>query len=137
MAYLLDTGFLYATLNKKEKLHSETVRIITSIRDEIIFPIPAITETAYLISRDLGVESLAAFLEDLPRMKLIIESPVADDYIRASQIIRKYSDSNIDFVDACIVAMAERRSITKILTIDRRHFAVFRPAHCEAFEILP
>lgn len=137
MAYLLDTGFLYSTLNNKEELHRETVRIITSIREEIVFPIPAITETAYLILRDLGAESLADFLEDLPQMKLLIESPAAEDYVRASQIIRKYNDANIDFVDACIVAMAERLNITRILTIDRRHFGIFKPSHCDSFEILP
>jgi hypothetical protein len=33
--------------------------------------------------------------------------------------------------------MAERLNITKILTIDRRHFSMFRPIHCDPFEILP
>ncbi len=97
----------------------------------------AITETAYLILRDLGVEALAKFLEDLPEMNLILEMPTAEDYKRAAEIIRKYDDANIDFVDAVIVAIAERLNITKILTVDRRHFGMFKPNHCEAFEILP
>lgn len=137
MAYLLDTGFFYSTLNHKEKSHRETVEILSSIYEEIILPVPAITETAYLILRDLGVASLATFLEDLPEMNLIFETPTAEDYKRAAEVLRKYNDANIDFVDAIIVAIAERLNIRKILTVDRRHFGVFRPAHCEAFELLP
>lgn len=137
MAYLLDTGFLYSTLNDKEKFHAETVKILSSIYEEIIFPVPAITETAYLVQRDLGVKALATFLEDLLEMNLLFETPTAEDYKRAAEILRKYNDANIDFVDACIVSIAERLNITKILTVDRRHFGIFKPRHCEAFEILP
>ena len=137
MAYLLDTGFLYSTLNHKERLHSETVEILSSIYEEIILPVPAITETAYLLLRDLGVKALATFLEDLPEMNLILETPTAADYKRAAEILRKYDDANIDFVDSCIVAIAERLNVTKILTVDRRHFGAFKPRHCAAFEILP
>lgn len=137
MPYLLDTGFLYSTVNHKETFHAETVEILSSIYEEIVFPVPAITETAYLILRDLGVEALAKFLEDLPEMNLILEMPTAEDYKRAAEIIRKYDDANIDFVDAVIAAIAERLNITKILTVDRRHFGMFKPNHCEAFEIFP
>lgn len=137
MAYLLDTGFFYSTLNHKEKFHDETVKTLSSIYEEIIFPVPAITETAYLVQRDLGVKALAKFLDDLPEMNLLFETPTAEDFKRAAEILRKYNDANIDFVDSCIVAIAERLNITKILTVDRRHFGIFKPRHCEAFEILP
>ncbi len=36
-----------------------------------------------------------------------------------------------------MIAIAERRSITTILTVDRRHFGAVRPKHVEAFELLP
>ncbi|HMS39532.1 MAG TPA: PIN domain-containing protein [Pyrinomonadaceae bacterium] len=137
MAYLLDTGFLYSTLNHKEKFHDATVKTLSSIYEEIMFPVPAITETAYLVQRDLGVKALATFLEDLPEMNLLFETPTAEDYKRAAEILRKYNDANIDFVDACIAAIAERLNITKILTVDRRHFGIFKPQPCESFEILP
>jgi hypothetical protein len=43
----------------------------------------------------------------------------------------------IDFVDALIVAMAERLNITRLLTFDRRDFQLLRPKHCVSFELLP
>jgi hypothetical protein len=39
--------------------------------------------------------------------------------------------------DASVIAIAERLSITTIMTTDRRHFAAVRPSHVEAFTLLP
>jgi hypothetical protein len=33
--------------------------------------------------------------------------------------------------------VGERRRISQIATLDRRHFTVVRPAHIDAFELLP
>ncbi len=134
---LLDSGFLYAFINKKESRHAEVSAVFQFVYEPIILPIPAITEVAYLVLRDLGVEALAIFLDELSETDFILESPTSEDYRRAAEIIRKYHDANIDFVDAIIAAIAERLNITKILTVDRRHFGMFKPNHCEAFEILP
>ncbi len=100
-------------------------------------PVPAITEVAYFISRNLGVNAVANFLDEVSLSDFILENPTIEDYKRAAEILRKYDDANIDFVDAIIVAIAERLNVTKILTVDRRHFGIFKPAHCAAFEILP
>lgn len=138
MAYLLDSGFLYAQLNGKDNYH-HAVSAASKIaeREPIILPVPVITEVAYLLQRDLRIETVATFLENLPETDLILESPHHEDYKRAAEVLRKYDDANIDFVDAVIVAVSERLNITKILTVDRRHFGVFKPLHCRAFEILP
>lgn len=134
---LMDSGFLYALIDETD-VHSLKVKTaLQEIYEEIIFPVPAITETCYFISKNLGLEKTATFLEDLPQMNLILETPTAEDYRRTAEILRKYDDANIDFVDAIIAAIAERLYITKILTVDRRHFGIFKPRHCEAFEILP
>jgi Predicted nucleic acid-binding protein, contains PIN domain len=63
--------------------------------------------------------------------------PQIEDYLRAAAVIRQYGDARIDFVDALIVAISERLLITRILTLDVRHFAMFRQSHCEGFELLP
>lgn len=77
------------------------------------------------------------FLENLSETDFVLEAPTAGDYRRSAEVLRKYNDANIDFVDAVVVAIAERLNITKILTVDRRHFGAFKPKHCAAFEILP
>ncbi len=100
-------------------------------------PDVVIPELAYLILRELDVKSLVRFLRRVVEKDFIIERTTETDLERAAEILEKYNDNNIDLVDAVIVAMAERLNITKILTVDRRHFGIFKPKHCEAFEILP
>jgi len=137
MAYLLDTGFLYALLNRTEHMHQAVVAAAQTIREPIILPVPAVTETAYLLLRDVGTAAVGDFIESLATTDLILESPVRADYTRAAEVIRQYADSRVDFVDAVIVAIAERLLISKILTLDQRHFRMFRPRHCASFELLP
>ncbi len=135
--YLLDSGFLYASIDKSDNHHESVKNVAQTIRGNIILPVPAVTETAYFLAKNKGIEEIAKFLDSLSVTKFQLEPPNAEDYRRAAEILRKYNDANIDFVDACIVAIAERLNVTKILTVDRRHFGIFKPLHCKAFEILP
>lgn len=59
------------------------------------------------------------------------------DLARASALLDQYADLGLDFGDACIVALAERLNVRRLLTLDRRHFAAVRPRHCSALEVLP
>ncbi|MGB3494677.1 MAG: hypothetical protein WBA57_18260 [Elainellaceae cyanobacterium] len=59
------------------------------------------------------------------------------DIDRTAEILEQYADSKIDFVDANVMAMAERLNITTVLTIDRRDFQLFRAKHCDSFTLLP
>ncbi len=137
MTYLLDTGFLYAILNRKEQQHAAVSAVANTLNEPIILPIPVITEVTYLLLRDVGAEAVADYVETLAVTDMILEAPQSADYMRAAEIIRQYKDSPVDFVDAVIVAIAERLSIKRILTIDGRHFRMFRPRHCPAFELFP
>jgi hypothetical protein len=56
---------------------------------------------------------------------------------RILELMRQYADNAIGFVDASIVAVAERLGVRRILTLDRRHFGQIRPRHCDALDILP
>ena len=49
--------------------------------------------------------------------------------------MRRYPE--IGFVDASLVAVAERLKIDTIATTDRRHFQIIRPKHTRAFNLVP
>lgn len=53
------------------------------------------------------------------------------------EIMNRYSDNAFDYTDVAIMALAERLSISRIATFDQRDFGVYRPTHCEYFELLP
>ena len=60
-----------------------------------------------------------------------------EDYRRVRWLQRHYADLPLEFVDAAVVAIAERLEQTTIATLDRRHFSVIRPLHVPAFELVP
>ncbi len=134
---LIDSGFLYALIDETDEHSARVSEAIDPLYEPIYLPAPAITETAYFVQKNLGQDGLAKFVTSLRQMEMTIVSPDGQDLDRAGEILNEYLDQDIDFVDAIIMSMAERLNITKILTIDHRHFSLFRPKHCNAFEILP
>lgn len=57
--------------------------------------------------------------------------------VAVAEILQIYADSRIDFVDASVMAIAERYGSTQVLTLDQRDFRLFQPKHCDSFVILP
>ncbi len=134
---IIDSGFLYALIDEDDAYSVAVRDAVGSVIETIILPSPALTEVAYFVQKNMGQAALATFVGDLGDMKMKIMEPTDDDLTRCSLILQTYADVKIDFVDALVFSMAERLKVTKILTIDRCHFSIFRPLHCEAFELLP
>ena len=135
--YLLDTSYLYALINKSDLSHKKVLSSLASVNGAVYLPTVAVTEVAYLIGRDIGSPAVADFLDALVTGDFVLVEPESEDLQRAASIIRKYHDAHIDLVDAVLAATAERLNITHILTLDQRHFRLFRPNHAVAFEIIP
>lgn len=100
-------------------------------------PAPIVEETAYFFGDRQGARAEAGFLRAVARGEFILEALVPEDLERAADLIEAYADFPLGFVDASIVVIAERLGITSLLTTDRRHFGVIRPAHCERLRLLP
>jgi predicted nucleic acid-binding protein len=83
-----------------------------------------ITEVTYLIGTRLGVAAEVRFLGDFAAGNLIPEPVAAADWIRIAELVARYEDLPLGTVDASVVAAAERRSVTSVATLDRRHFSV-------------
>jgi uncharacterized protein len=137
MAALVDTGILLALANRRDANHKAAVALLSSLREALLVPTPVLTEAAYLTNRVLGVEAEAALVASLGRGELQLVEVTCEDCLRAAEILRIYAEARIGFVDASLVAAAERLKIRRVLTVDRRHFDMMRPRHCDGFEILP
>ena len=136
MAALLDTGFLLAVIDADDDLHAECAAALVSEPNPLL-PDVVLPELAYLILRELGYPTLTTFLRATAAGELVQAQSIPQDLARAAELLEKYADNRVDFVDCAIVAIAERLRLTKVLTVDRRHFTVFRPKHCEYFERAP
>jgi predicted nucleic acid-binding protein len=136
MTALLDTGFLLAVIDADDNLHAACT---TALETESVPLLPDVVlpELAYLILRELGYPALTSLLRSIATGELVQVKSTSQDLERAAELLEKYADSRVDFVDCAIFAMAERLNLSKILTVDRRHFTIFRPKHCDYFEIAP
>lgn len=137
MTAILDTSVLFALSDGSDRNHLRVLSVIQTIQDQLILPTVVIPEAAYLIGSRLGHRAMRIFLANLSTSSIQLESLSIEDLIRVPEILEQYADSQLDFVDAAIVALAERLNVTRILTLDRRDFSIIRPQHCEYFELLP
>ena len=110
---------------------------VTSTTESLVVPITVLPEADYLITKYLGVQAAIGVLMSVVAREYHLESVTEADLPRILDLMRQYADSNIGFVDASIVAVAERLGIRRVLTLDRRHFGAIRPHHCPALDILP
>jgi predicted nucleic acid-binding protein len=136
MTALLDTGFMLAVLDADDQLHADCTLALEAESNPLL-PDVVLPELAYLVIRGLGHAALAKFLRLLAAGEFEIVQTTLQDLTRAADVLERYADSRIDFVDCMIVAMAERLNISDILTVDQRHFRLFRPRHCAAFNLAP
>lgn len=66
-----------------------------------------------------------------------VESMMLADIARAADLVEKYADLPLGTADACVVALAERLGITRVATLDTRHFSVVKPRYTSAFTLVP
>ena len=137
MAALVDTSFLFALTNQNDKSHTACVATAQNIRTRLIVPVTVLPEIAYLLDARLGHHIMRQFVKQIVNLGWSVESLNEGDLARAGELLEKYGDNRLDFVDATIVAIAERLNVRRVLTLDHRHFRIIRPLHTPSFELLP
>jgi predicted nucleic acid-binding protein len=110
---------------------------IAESREALVVPITILPELDYLVATRLGSRVQQSVLQAFLADEFRIENLSRADLERSLDLVTQYADNAIGLVDASIVAIAERLRVTRVLTLDRRHFERFRPRHCSAFEIVP
>jgi uncharacterized protein len=137
MTVIVDTSFLFALADQGDRNHGRVLAVAEAINEPLILPAVILPEVCYLIASRLGHQAMRLFLGNLAASETQLETLTLTDLERVNQILEEYADSRLDFVDAAIIAIAERLGVTRILTLDRRDFSLIRPRHCDYFEILP
>jgi len=51
------------------------------------------------------------------------------DHQRAAAILERYGQLRLSYVDALLLAVAERNRVEEVITVDTRHFSAVRLAH--------
>lgn len=132
-----DTGALYALVDRNDAWHARVVAWWKRNTQSVVVPVTVLPEVTYLLQTRIGVAAEHAFVCAVAAGEFTIEPLDTDDIERVAEVMEAYADYPIGFVDASIVAIAERLETREILTTDRRHFGVVRPRHARGFTLVP
>jgi predicted nucleic acid-binding protein len=137
VALILDTGPLYATLDRSDADHAACRSLIESTSEPLVIPSPVLVEVDYWIHQRLQPGALVALLGDIEEGAYAVENLLPADYRRVREVCDRYADADVGFVDAAVLAVVERLDEPKLASLDHRHFGLLRPRHCDALALLP
>jgi predicted nucleic acid-binding protein len=135
MPLLVDTGILYALADEDDDWHERSRALLRKRPGVLLVPLTVLPEAAYLLRLRLGAPAALALVRSVASGELSIQEVSSRDFVRIAAVMAQYPD--IGFVDASVVAIAERLRLRTLATTDRRHFGKIRPAHARAFELVP
>ena len=135
MALLTDTGVVYALADRSDRWHARVRKYLQSQGERLLLPATILPEVAYLLRERIGERAERAFVSSVVTGELAVEDLKPRDYARALEVMSVYG--TIGFVDATLVAIAERLRLSMLATTDRRHFALVRPVHVERLTLVP
>ena len=134
---ILDTGPLYASLDRSDADYVACRRLIEAADEPLVIPTPVLVEVDYWVHVRLHPGVFVALLDDIIAGAYHLEEPQPADYRRIRELCDTYDDSDIGFVDAAVLAVVERLNEPKLATLDHRHFRVLRPRHVDVLRLLP
>ena len=124
-----------ALIHADDRRHATCREALERIREPLATVWPAITEAMYLLGFSSSAQDALWRLLERDAVKIL---PVdARDVPRMRELMRKYRDLPMDLADAALVRVAEREKISRVFTIDRRDFEVYRPRGIRRFTVLP
>lgn len=133
-AVLVDAGPLVALLDRGDAHHEECLAALRHIDDPLVSVWPAFTEAMYLLNFSLSAQQALWDLVDNDAVTLIQLDEL--DISRMRALMTKYRDLPMDLADAALVRVAEREKLSKIFTLDRRHFRLYRPSGIGQFSLV-
>lgn len=135
MALILDTGPLVALLDASDPDHERCAELIQASGERRMVPVCVLVEVEYLLRP--WPSAFPALLKDLDSGALELLDLPKRWLQRAGELLERYRDLSLGLVDATVLAATEMLEEPKLATLDRRHFGVVKPTHCEALQLLP
>jgi hypothetical protein len=133
---IVDTSVLFEARSHNEAHHRECRDLLRS-EERLVVPAPVVAETCWMLRSRIGTEHEVAFLDAVIDGAFEVVDLVRADYTRTADLVDTYENLSLGFVDAAIVAVAERMGITRVATLNHRDFAIVRPSHAPRLTLVP
>jgi predicted nucleic acid-binding protein len=122
-AFLTDSGPLVALLDRSDQHHEWVSEQFSRLSGPLLTCEGAITEAVHLL-KDAGVGPWDV-VELVEREIVVVRFNLESNVDRVVSLMKKYADTPMDFVDACLVAMTEGKRECRLLTLDS-DFRIYR-----------
>lgn len=120
MKNILDAGPLIAALNSRDQHHRWACETLERLGPPFYSCPEAIAEAAAMTGQ------ASAIVEMIQAAEIILAFSLADQTAAVLSLLKKYRDREMDLADACIVRMTELMRDSRVVTLDRADFAVYR-----------
>ena len=122
---LVDSGPLVALFDADDRWHQPVSEFLKTYRGELATSAANVTEAAW-ITASVSDRMLANLLIWLHRGGVVVHNLEPQDFSRISALSAQYRTLRPDFADLALLALAERLKLDRVLTLDKKDFAVYR-----------
>lgn len=132
---LVDTGALLAILDRDDPWHTRCVNAFESLELPLLTSAAVLTELFHLVgSSRRDVAAAWHFM----RAGVVTIGAIGDNDLGAlERLMDRYHDQPMDLADATLVFLAERESLTTVLTVDNDDFETYRIGGRKRFRVVP
>jgi uncharacterized protein len=133
----VDTGVFVALLSRRDSFNRICQEALNKLPEttELYTTEACLVETSFLLPSRSDVRERWRSLIQLLQINIVHLD--LDGFGRVFDLLDKYQDLPMDFADATLVVACERLNVTRVFTIDFNDFELYRPRHCQRFELLP
>jgi uncharacterized protein len=117
----LDTSGVLALLNPRDRNHRAASEALAGLVPSVV-PAPALSEMTHVIGLKLGRAHVVPFLRGFAQGDPLLDC-ADQDLPRTVELLQRFSDLQLGFADAAVIACAERNG-GAVLTFDRRGLEV-------------
>ena len=120
MKHLLDAGPLIALLNRNDQHHRWACATLERLGPPFYSCPEAMAEAAAMTGQP------SAIVEMIQAGEIVLAFSLAEQTAGVLALLEKYADQPMDLADACMVRLSELMRDSRVVTLDRADFAVYR-----------
>ena len=131
--FLTDSGPVVALLNHRDEHHEWAREQFKQFSAPLLTCEGVITEATHMLQFD-GLPPWGS-LELIERKIVSVQFDLESHLDRVLSLMKKYADTPMDFVDACLVTMTEAKRSCRLLTLDS-DFRIYRRFERQAIPLI-
>jgi predicted nucleic acid-binding protein len=132
---VIDTGAILALLDRNDRWHEPCRNAFRQMRLPLLTSQAVLTELFHLVGD--GRREMESAWKFVRSGALVLGTIEDAELPQLRALMLRYWDRPMDFADATLVHLANRESLSVILTMDQADFATYRLEGKRRFRVLP